>query len=154
MNNTEPKYISLGCLQRQEIDMSGYSLMVEVKGEVYTLDVDKRITATKESDMLDIIKKINSDRKRYLKLKETLTAYELGKIFTNFNVLSYTPKQLTYSVGYEYRYALLDEYSSLVAESDMTLDQLKEVLLDRYDIGWGRDDWKLLDEDGSLVFEM
>lgn len=103
-----------------------------------------------EEKCLNYIDKILSERKRYLKLVNTLTLTELSKLFLDEVLLGLSPTQIKeYETIEQFKYKLVVDDEWNIPEFN-SLREVKYYIADRLDLAF-HSDYDLVSTDGEVV---
>lgn len=103
-----------------------------------------------EEECLNYIDKILSERKRYLKLVNTLTLAELSKLFLEEVLLGLSPTQIKeYETIIQFKYKLVVDDEWHIPEFN-SLEEVKNYVADRLDLMF-LSDYDLVSTDGDVV---
>lgn len=103
-----------------------------------------------EEKCLNYIDKILSERKRYLKLVNTLTLTELSKLFLEEVLLGLSPAQIKeYETIEQFKYKLVVDDEWNIPDFN-SLEEVKNYVADRLDLMF-LSDYDLVSTDGDVV---
>ena len=90
-----------------------------------------------EENCLNYIDKILSERKRYLKLRGTLTTTELSKLFSDEVLLGLSPSQIKeYEAIEQFEYTLVIDEEWGYAEKFKSLNEVKEYVAEKVNLNF------------------